>query len=93
MNWKRKLTFLGNNLRILRNEKNIFIKIDCQGAEIPILKGSEKILSRTDFIVIEMPLFGQYNEGVPNFLEQTSLKDKSILLEFVTQWPLSYLIV
>jgi len=54
---------------ILKDKKNIFIKIDCQGAEIPILKGSSKILNRTDFIVIEMPLFGQYNEGVPNFLE------------------------
>lgn len=54
---------------ILKHQKNIFIKIDCQGAEIPILKGSFQILSRTDFIVIEMPLFGQYNEGVPNFSE------------------------
>jgi len=54
---------------ILKDKKNIFIKIDCQGAEIPILKGSDTILSKTDFIVIEMPLFGQYNEGVPNFLE------------------------
>tara|TARA_Y100000768_G_scaffold150589_1_gene112472 strand:- start:987 stop:2552 length:1566 start_codon:yes stop_codon:yes gene_type:complete len=64
-----------NRDNILRNEKNIFIKIDCQGAEIPILKGSEKILSRTDFIVIEMPLFGQYNEGVPNFLEHIKFMD------------------
>lgn len=54
---------------IIKGKKNIFIKIDCQGAEIPILKGSNNILDRTDFIVIEMPLFGQYNEGVPNFLE------------------------
>ena len=54
---------------ILKDKTNIFIKIDCQGAEIPILKGSDTILSKTDFIVIEMPLFGQYNEGVPNFLE------------------------
>ena len=58
---------LQNN--ILQESKNIFIKIDCQGAEIPILKGSTSILEKTDFILLEIPLFGQYNEGVPNFLE------------------------
>lgn len=48
---------------------NIFIKIDCQGAEIPILKGATSLFNKTDFILIEMPLFGIYNEGVPTFLE------------------------
>lgn len=62
------------NTHILKNNlfneaKNILIKIDCQGAEIPILKGSTSILEKTDFIILEIPLFGQYNEGVPNFLE------------------------
>ncbi len=51
------------------------IKIDCQGAEIPILKGSVSILERTDFIILEIPLFGQYNEGVPNFLEHIQFMD------------------
>jgi FkbM family methyltransferase len=58
---------LQNNL--LQKATNIFIKIDCQGAEIPILKGATSILEKTDFIILEMPFFGQYNEGVPNFLE------------------------
>ena len=58
---------LNNNL--FQESKNILIKIDCQGAEIPILKGSTSILEKTDFIILEIPLFGQYNEGVPNFLE------------------------
>ena len=49
--------------------ENILIKIDCQGAEIPILKGSSRIWGITDFIILEMPLFGKYNEGVPNFSE------------------------
>jgi FkbM family methyltransferase len=62
--------FLQNN--ILQESKNILIKIDCQGAEIPILKGATSILEKTDFIILEMPLFGQYNEGVPNFLEHIS---------------------
>lgn len=64
-----------NRDNILKGAKNIFIKIDCQGAEIPILKGSKQILSRTDFIVLEVPLFGQYNEGVPNFLEHIKFMD------------------
>jgi len=61
---------LENN--ILHESKNIFIKIDCQGAEIPILKGSTSILERTDFILLEIPLFGQYNENVPSFLDHIS---------------------
>lgn len=64
-------TFISKN-NILQKSKNILIKIDCQGAEIPILKGSSNILEKTDFILLEMPLFGVYNEGVPNFLEHIS---------------------
>jgi FkbM family methyltransferase len=55
---------------------NILIKIDCQGAEIPILKGATSIYSKTDFILLEIPLFGQYNEGVPNFLEHIRFMDE-----------------
>jgi FkbM family methyltransferase len=64
---------LQNN--ILQESKNILIKIDCQGAEIPILKGATSILKKTDFIILEIPLFGQYNEGVPNFLEHIKFMD------------------
>jgi len=66
---------------ILQESKNILIKIDCQGAEIPILKGSTSIFDKTDFIILEIPLFGQYNEGVPNFLQHISFMDK---IGFVT---------
>ena len=68
-------TFIVEN-NILQESKNILIKIDCQGAEIPILKGSSSILEKTDFIILEIPLFGQYNEGVPNFTEHISFMDK-----------------
>ena len=68
-------TFIVEN-NILQESKNILIKIDCQGAEIPILKGSGSILEKTDFIILERPLFGQYNECVPNFLEHISFMDK-----------------
>jgi FkbM family methyltransferase len=62
-------TFMLNNntLNNINNSKNILIKIDCQGAEIPILKGASNILNKTDFIIMELPLFGQYNEGVGSF--------------------------
>jgi len=70
---------LKNNL--LQESKNILIKIDCQGAEIPILKGATSILEKTDFIILEIPLFGQYNEGVPNFLEHITFMDS---IGFVT---------
>jgi len=61
-------TYIETN-NLFKNSKHILIKIDCQGAEIPILKGSTAIFEKTDFILIEIPLFGQYNEGVPTFLE------------------------
>jgi FkbM family methyltransferase len=54
---------------LFQDAQHFFMKIDCQGAEIPILKGATSILEKTDFIVLEVPLFGQYNEGVPTFLE------------------------
>ena len=66
---------------ILKESQNILIKIDCQGAEIPILKGATSILEKTDFIILEIPLFGQYNEGVPNFLEHISFMNS---IGFVT---------
>jgi FkbM family methyltransferase len=58
------------------NMKNIFIKIDCQGSEIPILKGSSNILTKTDFILMEIPLFGQYNENVPSFKEHINYMEE-----------------
>ena len=69
------LNLLLLNNEIVSNSKNIFLKIDCQGAEIPILKGSTDILDRTDFILLELPFFGQYNDNVPNFLEHIRFMD------------------
>jgi FkbM family methyltransferase len=60
---------------IVENCKKIFIKIDCQGAEIPILSGASDIYNNVDFIVLEIPLFGEYNENVPNFLEHIKFMD------------------
>lgn len=55
--------------------KNVLVKIDCQGAEIPILKGAGEILQKADFVLLELPFFGQYNEGVPSFLEHIQYMD------------------
>ncbi len=59
----------------LTKYSEIFIKIDCQGAEIPILKGATKLLSKSSFILLEIPLFGVYNEGVPSFLAHIQFMD------------------
>ena len=82
--FKRKTIDLNTHIlqeNILQESKNILIKIDCQGAEIPILKGATSILKKTDFIILEVPLFGEYNEGVPNFLEHISFMNN---IGFVT---------
>jgi len=59
----------------LKNAKRIFMKIDCQGAEIPILKGSQEIISNVDFVLLEIPFFGKYNEGIPSFIEHIQYMD------------------
>jgi FkbM family methyltransferase len=61
---------------IIENCQKMLIKIDCQGAEMPILKGATDILNNVDFIILELPLFGQYNENVPNFLEHIKFMDE-----------------
>ena len=61
---------------ILETCNNFLIKIDCQGAEIPILKGATNILVKTDFIILEIPLFGKYNENVPNFVEHINFMEQ-----------------
>jgi FkbM family methyltransferase len=68
-------TFMLNNDIPIQNFNNILIKIDCQGAEIPILKGSTTLFDKTDFIILEMPFFGEYNKGVPNFTEHIKFMD------------------
>jgi FkbM family methyltransferase len=57
------------------NLEHVLIKIDCQGAEIPILQGATELIKKTDFIILEIPYFGKYNEGVPSFLEHIQFMD------------------
>ncbi len=52
-----------------------FIKIDCQGAEIPILKGGPAVIQDTEVILLEIPFAGQYNVGVPDFQKHIAFMD------------------
>lgn len=51
------------------NEIFDFIKIDVQGAEIPVLKGGERLIQKASYMLLELPFMGEYNESVPSLLE------------------------
>jgi len=65
-------------LDTLFNNNEIFeiIKLDVQGAELKVLDGGKNLIKNTNFIILEMPFFGQYNEGVSTFLEHISKLDE-----------------
>jgi len=57
---------------IFKNEKTFdFIKIDCQGSEIDIIKGGLEMCKRADVFLLEASVY-RYNTGAPMFDE---LKD------------------
>lgn len=64
---KRSATTL--DLIFNKNEVFELIKIDCQGAEIPILKGGNRLVQKSSVIILEVPFMGEYNIGAPNFYE------------------------
>ena len=64
---KRSTTTL--DLVFNKNEVFELIKIDCQGAEIPILKGGNRLIQKSSVIILEVPFMGEYNIGAPNFYE------------------------
>ena len=64
---KRSATTL--DLVFNKNEVFELIKIDCQGAEIPILKGGNRLVQKASVIILEVPFMGEYNIGAPNFYE------------------------
>ena len=72
---KKQTTTLDSIFKDMPIPNEIFIKIDCQGAEIPILKGGLSLLKNVSFILLEMPFFGQYNTSVPSFLEHLKFMD------------------
>ena len=64
---KRSATTL--DLVFNKNEVFELIKIDCQGAEIPILKGGNRLIQKSSVIILEVPFMGEYNIGAPNIYE------------------------
>lgn len=52
-----------------------FVKLDCQGAELDILKGGEVLLQDTHAVLLECAFAGKYNEGAPTFAEYIAYMD------------------
>ena len=71
--YERKTTTLDQSF----SSSHVFdlIKIDCQGAELPILRGGKKLVQYASVIILEVPFMGEYNIGVPNFLEHIKYMD------------------
>lgn len=51
------------------------VKIDCQGAELDILRGGQRMIGHTDVILLECSFAGQYNAGAPTLLDYMSTLD------------------
>jgi len=51
------------------------VKIDTQGSEIPIIRGGSNVFRNTEVFILEVPFFGEYNHGVPNFADHISFMD------------------
>ena len=66
---KRKTTTLDAEFHGHFSSGPELIKIDTQGAEIPILKGGKETVRNNEIIIMEVPFVGAYNENVPGFLE------------------------
>jgi FkbM family methyltransferase len=67
---------------IFEKEKYDLIKIDCQGAEISILKGGQNLIKNTEFIILEMPFCGQYNTNVLSFSEHINFMEANNFVVF-----------
>ncbi len=62
---------------------SVLLKLDVQGAELEVLKGAKEILSKTDFIALEVSTVVT-NEGAPDFAQVISfLDDTGFVLEDV----------
>jgi hypothetical protein len=61
--------------RLFPTQRFDCIKLDCQGAELDILKGGKQLLESTDVILMECSFAGNYNAGAPSFVEYISYMD------------------
>lgn len=51
------------------------IKLDVQGAELPVLRGGGTVVAGAAVVVMEMPFVGQYNRDVASFAEHITYMD------------------
>mmetsp|Transcript_82996 Transcript_82996/g.240119 ORF Transcript_82996/g.240119 Transcript_82996/m.240119 type:complete len:258 (+) Transcript_82996:34-807(+) len=58
------------------------VKLDVQGAELAILSGGSFVLSMAEFVVMELPFAGQYNDGAPSFAEYVAFMDRAGFVPF-----------
>tara|TARA_Y100000758_G_scaffold288016_1_gene239782 strand:+ start:63 stop:725 length:663 start_codon:yes stop_codon:yes gene_type:complete len=72
--YDRKTTTLDKNFS--SNHTFDLIKIDCQGSELPILRGGKKLVQNASVIILEVPFMGEYNIGVANFFEHVRYMDQ-----------------
>jgi len=70
---KRNTTTLDSVFK--KSEFFELIKIDCQGAEIPILKGGKRLVEQASVIILEIPFMGEYNIGALNFYEHINFME------------------
>jgi FkbM family methyltransferase len=68
----RTTTTLDN---LLGTDKFDLIKIDAQGAELPIIQGGKKLFDQAEVVVLELPFCGQYNVGVADFCAHINFLD------------------
>ena len=52
-----------------------FVKIDCQGAELDILRGGEHLIHQTEVILLECSFACEYNKGAPKFIDYITYID------------------
>lgn len=57
------------------NRQFDFIKIDCQGAELDILRGGEHLVQNTDVLLLECSFACEYNKGAPKFVDYITYLD------------------
>lgn len=52
-----------------------FVKIDCQGAELDILRGGKHLIEQTEVILLECSFACEYNKGAPKFVDYITYLD------------------
>jgi FkbM family methyltransferase len=57
------------------NQQFDLIKIDCQGAELDILRGGTTLVQQTDVVLLECSFACEYNKGAPTFVDYITYMD------------------